>query len=109
MKLFNPCGKKCHKEWNTTFLNQKNGYESVHLTIDPNESNFKSPYMEIQIRTAYMDAKVVSMDASHGLYKGELTYTKLVLSSNPYLTIHEKHEPLWFLLMFFVFMKSINY
>ena len=50
--------------------------------------------MEIQIHTAYMDAKVVSMDASHGLYKGELTYTKLVLSSNPYLTIHEKHEPL---------------
>ena len=87
----------------------KNGYERLHLTIDPNESNFKSPYMEIQIHTAYMDAKVVSMDASHDLYKGGLTDPEQVPSSNPYLTIHEKHEPLWFLLMFFVFMKSRNY
>ena len=94
VKLFNSSGKKCHKEKNTAFLSQKNGYESVHLTIDPNESNFKSPYMEIQIRTTYMDAKVVSMDASHDLYKGGLTDPEQVPSSNPYLTIHEKQEPL---------------
>lgn len=52
---------------------KKNGYESLHLTIDLNESNFESPFMEIQIRTAEMDAKAVGGDASHGLYKGGLT------------------------------------
>lgn len=52
---------------------KKNGYESLHLTIDLNDSNFESPSMEIQIRTAEMDAKAVGGDASHGLYKGGLT------------------------------------
>ena len=35
------------------------GYESLHLKIDLNHSNFESPYMEIQIHTAKMDAKAV--------------------------------------------------
>lgn len=52
---------------------KQNGYESLHLTLDLNDSNFESPYMEIQIRTAEMDAQAVGGDASHGLYKGGLT------------------------------------
>ncbi|CAN6467030.1 unnamed protein product [Victoria cruziana] len=48
-----------------------NGYQSLHMAVDVGDVGH--PLMEIQIRTAEMDAQAVDGSASHSLYKGGLT------------------------------------
>lgn len=52
---------------------KKNGYESLHLAVTLSNPGTWSPLMEIQIRTAEMDATAEGGLASHSLYKGGLT------------------------------------
>ncbi|KAG0568473.1 hypothetical protein M758_6G019200 [Ceratodon purpureus] len=52
---------------------KKNGYESLHLAVALSNRGNWSPLMEIQIRTAEMDAMAEGGLASHSLYKGGLT------------------------------------
>lgn len=52
---------------------KKNGYESLHLAVNLGNRGNWSPPMELQIRTAAMDAMAEGGLASHSLYKGGLT------------------------------------
>jgi GTP pyrophosphokinase len=52
---------------------KKNGYASLHLAVTLSNRGNWSPLMEIQIRTAEMDAMAEGGLASHSLYKGGLT------------------------------------
>ena len=52
---------------------KKNGYESLHLAVTLSNRGNWSSLMEIQIRTAEMDAMAEGGLASHSLYKGGLT------------------------------------
>lgn len=72
---------------------KKNGYKSLHLAVSLDEERIFSPPMELQIRTAAMDAMAEGGLASHSLYKGGLTDPEQVDfdlsptsgSSRPYL------------------------
>lgn len=52
---------------------KKTGYASLHLAVTLSNRGNVSPLMEIQIRTAEMDAMAEDGLASHSLYKGGLT------------------------------------
>ncbi|KAL3685868.1 hypothetical protein R1sor_003890 [Riccia sorocarpa] len=52
---------------------KQNGYQSLHFAVHLCDQNDLRPPMEIQIRTAEMDADAVAGQASHSLYKGGLT------------------------------------
>lgn len=52
---------------------KKNGYASLHLAVTLSNRGNWAPLMEIQIRTAEMDAMAEGGLASHSLYKGGLT------------------------------------
>ncbi|KAJ7555134.1 hypothetical protein O6H91_05G023600 [Diphasiastrum complanatum] len=52
---------------------KKNGYESLHLAVYLSNHEWRSFPVELQIRTAAMDALAVEGTASHAFYKGGLT------------------------------------
>lgn len=71
---------------------KRNGYKSLHMSVDVSNDAHAIPLMEIQIRTTEMDLLASGGTASHSLYKSGLTDPEQVRFLTFQLTVFSTAE-----------------